>query len=76
MASQIRDTPPTSETATQRLASVLLGQDVLTFISERRAAKRPWRYIVRDLYEATEGQIDVTHETLRQWEAAGKAGAA
>lgn len=56
-----------SETPTQRLASLLLGSDVRAFIAEKRAAGRPWRFIARDLYEATDGQIDVTHETLRQW---------
>lgn len=56
-----------SETPTQRLASVLLGSDVRGFIAEKRGAGRPWRFIARDLYEATDGQIDVTYETLRQW---------
>lgn len=54
-------------TPTQRLASLLLGRDVNEFIAERRAAGRPWRYVARDLYDATEGQVDVTYETLRQW---------
>lgn len=54
-------------TATQRLASHLIGRDVRDFIAERRDEHRPWRFIARDLYEATDGQIDVTHETLRQW---------
>jgi uncharacterized Ntn-hydrolase superfamily protein len=62
-----------NETATQRLATVLLGQDVLDFIAERRTAGVAWRYICRQLAEATDGQIDVTHETLRQWESNGKA---
>lgn len=56
-----------SETPTQRLASLLLGTDVRDFIAEKRTAGRPWRFITRDLYEATGGQVDVTHETLRQW---------
>lgn len=54
-------------TPTQKLANVLLGQDVRDFIAERRAANRAWRFIARDLYEATNGQVDVTYETLRQW---------
>ena len=38
-----------------------------TWIHERRAAGRSWRLIARDLYEATNGQIDVTYEALRRW---------
>jgi hypothetical protein len=60
--------PP--ETATQRLATILLERDVRDFITERRTAGRAWRFIARDLYDATEGQVDVTYETLRQWSAA------
>ncbi|UNX54122.1 hypothetical protein MF406_14395 [Georgenia sp. TF02-10] len=69
MNSEVREDGLGSETPTptQRLASVLLGQDVQTFIAERRETRRAWRFIARDLYEATDGQIDVTHETLRQW---------
>lgn len=54
-------------TATQKLATHLIGQDVQVFIAERRAKKRAWRFIARDLYEATDGAVDVAHETLRQW---------
>lgn len=46
---------------------MLLGQPVQDWISARRASGRPWRLIARDLYEQTNGQIDVTHETLRTW---------
>ncbi len=61
-------TPDTSPaTATQRLATVLLGRDVREFIAEKRATGRSWRYVARDLYDATGGQVDVTYETLRQW---------
>ena len=57
----------TQRTATQRLADVLLGRPVEDYIAERREAGRPWRFIARDLHEATNGQIDVTYETLRTW---------
>lgn len=67
MASQNRESVPTRVTATQRLATHLLGRDVRDFIAERRAENRAWRYIARDLYNATGGQVDVTYETLRQW---------
>lgn len=55
------------QTPTQRLASLLLGTDVRDFIAQKRAEGRPWRFVARDLYDATDGQVDVTYETLRQW---------
>lgn len=54
-------------TATQELSDLLLGRPVEDFIVERRAAGRAWRYVARDLLEATGGRVDVTHETLRSW---------
>lgn len=67
MTSQNRESAAT--TATQRLASLILGQDVLDFIAARRppAGNTAWRFIARELYDATDGQIDVTYETLRTW---------
>jgi len=56
-------------TPQQKLARLLLGRPVDQWIQERRAAGRSWRLITRDLYEATNGQIDVTHETVRAWAA-------
>lgn len=67
MSSQKCEPQRAGGTATQRLANHLLGRDVRDFISERRAEGRAWRYIARDLYDATDGQVDVTYETLRQW---------
>ena len=46
---------------------MLLGQPVNTWIQTKRDAGRSWRLVSRDLYEQTNGQIDVTHETLRVW---------
>jgi hypothetical protein len=59
--------PPTDQTPNQRLASLILGQPVQSWIITRRTAGRSWRLVARDLYEATNGQIDVTHETVRNW---------
>lgn len=56
-----------SETPTQRLASLILQEDVRDFIARKRDEGRPWRFIARDLHDATQGQVDVTYETLRQW---------
>lgn len=72
---------PMAPTATHVLADHLLGDDgpLELFVATRRAEARAWVKIVRDLYEATGGKIDVTFETLRSWfphldtrEAAGK----
>lgn len=54
-------------TPTQKLAGMLLGQPVNAWIQAKRDAGRSWRLVSRDLYEQTNGQIDVTHETLRVW---------
>lgn len=74
MKSQNRDSTPIKGTATQRLASHLLNQDIDDFIAQKRNAGVTWRFIARDLCDATDGQIDVTYETLRQWSSEMKAG--
>lgn len=67
MQSSKQDPATPAGTATQKLASHLLGGDVRDFIRVRRDAGRAWRFVARDLYDATAGQVDVTYETLRQW---------
>jgi hypothetical protein len=49
------------------IASRILGQNVTAWINERRAAGRTWRAIQRELVDATDGIIDVVHETVRTW---------
>lgn len=56
-----------TSTPTQRLASLILGRPVQDWIHDRRRAGRSWRLIARDLYEATNGQIDITHQAARNW---------
>lgn len=67
MQSTNPDSSPGTQTPTQQLATMLLGRDVTEFINEKREHGRAWRFIARDLYDATDGQIDVTYETLRSW---------
>lgn len=50
-----------------RLADTLLQGQLSVFIAERRAVGMSWRLLSRDLYEVTNHQVDVTHETLRVW---------
>lgn len=57
----------------QRLASLLLGEPLDSYIKTRRDAKRSWRLIAREIYDKTEGQIDVTPQTLRNWSVNGEA---
>jgi hypothetical protein len=54
-------------TPTHRLADLLLPTTLADFVQERRTEGRSWRLIARDLHEQTDGQIDVTAETLRGW---------
>lgn len=56
--------PPTPN---QKLASILLGQDVADWIRTQRAEGNSWRIVSRNLYEATNHQVDVTYEALRAW---------
>lgn len=55
-------------TPTQKLAGIILGRPVEEWIRDRRETTgRSWRLISRDLYEATNGQVDITHEAVRKW---------
>lgn len=55
--------------ARQRLADLLLGQPVADFIAERRTAGARWHVIAADLRAATDGEIDISGEAIRQWHA-------
>lgn len=57
------------QTPNHRLADILLGDSgpLEDFVRDRRATGRAWRLIARDLYEATQSEVDLTHETLRSW---------
>ena len=54
-------------TAAKRLADLLLGEPVETWIAQRREKKVAYRLIARELFEATDGEIDVTDNTIRNW---------
>lgn len=55
------------QTPTHRLADLLLPTTLDDFVASRRAEGRSWRLIARDVHEQTDGQVDVTAETLRGW---------
>ncbi len=54
-------------TPTQRLADLLIPGGLEEFVRSRRADGKAWRLVARDVYEATDRQIDVTYESLRSW---------
>ncbi|MGE0794823.1 MAG: hypothetical protein AB7H43_15685 [Acidimicrobiia bacterium] len=53
----------------QRLASVLLGRPLEAWVAERRdpEVRMSWELIARQLRKATDGQVDVTGQTIRAW---------
>lgn len=53
--------------ARRRLADVLLDETLDEFVAARRAQGRSWRAIARDLWEATNGRVDASDETIRAW---------
>ena len=60
---------PIASTANQRLAEALLQRPLADYVAEKRssAPKWPWRMIAEQLAADTSGQVQVSHETLRQW---------
>ncbi len=51
----------------QRLATLILGRDVLEFIADHRDAGKTWPEVRDLLQSATDGEIDVTYQALQQW---------
>jgi hypothetical protein len=60
---------PPNSSPSRALADHLLGRPVVEWIAEQRAANVSWRLIERELLRLTDGQVDVTHETIRSWAA-------
>lgn len=54
-------------TASHRLAEILLGENLEEYVRSRRRAGVPWRRIARDLWVATDQEVDIAFETLRLW---------
>lgn len=51
--------------AKTRLASLLLGEDLETWVSTRREQQKSWLAIARELNDATKGEVTFSHEGLR-----------
>lgn len=55
-----------ARTPTFRLAQQLLGEDLLSFITSRKASMS-WDRVARELWLATDREIDVTGVTVQKW---------
>jgi hypothetical protein len=54
-------------TPTQRLASTLLGRDVLAWLDEQQAKGLSLRQTAELLAERTNGQVKVSNVTILNW---------
>lgn len=51
----------------QRLAGLILGQDLASWVAARRTSGAGWDRIATELAVATEGDIVVTGQTMKRW---------
>ena len=58
---------PATASPTYRLADALVPGGIAAYVKTKRDAGRSWRLISRDLWQDTDGQLDITFETLRSW---------
>lgn len=61
----MRETP--RRTATQTLATVLLGEDVMSWLDRKHRELGSWDAATSALAEATNGQVTVTERTVHNW---------
>lgn len=54
-------------TPRQRLASLLLGRPVLEYIQDLHNTGMSYDRIAAQLSDDTDGQVDISHEAIRQW---------
>lgn len=55
------------QTPRMRLASLLMGRNVLDLIEEYRANGATWQEIRQAIRDATNGEIDVTWQAVQSW---------
>lgn len=53
--------------ATRRLADTLIEGGLDDFVRTRRDQGKSWRLVARDLFDQTDGAVDITDQTLRSW---------
>lgn len=64
---------PTKRLADKLLTDRTVADSVDQFIADRRSTGKSWRHIALNLRDSTDGQIDVTPETIRGWALATEA---
>ena len=52
---------------TQQLASLKLGRPLEEYVAEKRAAGLPWSSIAVEISLDTDGEVDISRESLRLW---------
>lgn len=52
---------------TQRLASLKLGRPLEEYVAEKRNAGLPWSSIAAEISLDTEGEVEISRESLRLW---------
>lgn len=57
----------TTETPSQRLATLLLRKPLGDWVAERRDAGTSWQAIADELATVTSGQVSLSREALRLW---------
>lgn len=60
-------------TPNMKLASIMLGRPVETWIQEQRDQGKSWHKVALALNAATNGQIELTGEAIRLWSKQGDA---
>jgi hypothetical protein len=60
---------PNGLTPAHQLANTLLGRSLADYVTEKRYAtpRWSWRLIAQQIRNDTDGQVEVTGETLRLW---------
>jgi hypothetical protein len=56
----------TNPSPSVRLADILLGQDLGSWVGERRDAGLSWEKVAAELLTSTNGQVKITGEWLRR----------
>jgi hypothetical protein len=56
-----------TRTRIQRLATLLLDEDVITWLTARREQGASWYKLADDLRDATDGEVALSHEAVRNW---------
>jgi hypothetical protein len=47
----------------------MIGEPIVQWINHRRALGATWKVITREIHQATNGQLDLTEKTVRDWAA-------